>query len=215
MTVSVDDDDDGPEEINLDGLYAAKVTSNADPLFQYRVQFTIPNMVNDDLKGSPWARPGGMQGSGATSARGLIMVPKVDSQILIHFLERDLRHPVYYTSHPSVGGQLSHMKTPPRGGPVKPEDAWLLWGWEGERIAIQVDERAGNEYLRIIDKQESEPTGNAVRKALFEMDLVTGVTAVCGRNHVVIRSDGHMSFRAPGRMSFNDRVLDNNTTDLV
>lgn len=199
-----DEDDEVPEESSLDGLYSGFVMDNADPLFQYRVRVMVPHMFD---QGTAWARPG--SGFGGSDRRGMVMIPKVGANVLVSFVQGDQRHPVYHPDHHNSGGHLSHMKTPPRGGPVAPKDACLLWGWEGDRYAFQVDERAGNEYLRIIDKTEGE---NA-RKSLIEMDLKMGVTAVYARTQLrLFCEDGSVVIKGRS-VVINDRPVSNITTN--
>ncbi len=199
-----DEDEDALEETSLEGLYAGEVMDNADPLFQYRVRVKVSNMFDE---GTAWARPG--SGMGGWNQRGQIMIPPIGANVLVHFIQGDPRHPVYGPDHHNSGGQLSHMKNPPRGGAVAAKDAYRLWGWEGDRYAIQVDERPGNEYLRIIDKTEGE---NA-RKMLIEMDVKMGVTAVYARTQLrLFCEDGSVVIKGKS-VVINDRPVSNITTN--
>lgn len=204
--MATEDEDEDLEGGLFEGLYSGLVTDIADPEFRYRVRFTIPGMMEN---GSAWARMG--TPGGGWPQRGLVMVPPVGAMVDIHFLLGDPKHPVYYPTSPPAGGALSHIKNPPRGGAVAPADIHRLWGWEGERIAFQVDERPGNEYIRIIDKTEAEGS----RKQLVEMDLKMGVTALYARTQLRLYcEDGSVVLKGK-TIVFNNRTLDNVTKNQV
>ncbi len=197
------DDEDGegqPEK--YDGLYTGLVVDNADPLMSGRVKFTIPSMFEPS---SPWARMGNGLGAGP---RGFLMVPKIGDMVDVHFLMGDPKVPVYYAANMLQGGNLTHVLHPPSGYPaVAPQDSHLVWGIEGTRYAIQVDERPGFEYFRITDKLEA--------LNFFDMDGVKGITSIGAKSTIAFICRGGSIAMGALNMSFNGRPLDNTTIDPV
>lgn len=167
-------DKDG-EDGAFDMIYTGTVFSNADPERLYRVQVTVPGLIEPF---GEWARPSAMMGGGSMK-RGAFMIPKVGSLVEVYFQDGDPTMPLYYAGSPGTGEQLSHVINPPRGGAVAPADMYLLWGWEGERYALQVDERPGNEYFRILDKTMPEN--------FIELDGKTNVTTVSAQSFLNLR----------------------------
>jgi uncharacterized protein involved in type VI secretion and phage assembly len=71
-----------------DGLTIGLVTNNQDPDGMQRVKVTFPYMSDNDE--STWAR---LVLPGAGKARGLMIVPEVDDEVLVGFENGDIRRP--------------------------------------------------------------------------------------------------------------------------
>jgi Type VI secretion system/phage-baseplate injector OB domain len=197
-----DDDDDvgGGLGTTYDGLYTGFVVSNADPLRCGRVTVNIPSICNP----SGWARPGSMAGMGGPG-RGMWQLPKVGARVDVHFLMGDLKVPVWYPGQGGQGDLLTHQATPPRGGAVSAADMYKVWGWEGDRYAIQVDERPGNEYFKITDKMEPENN--------IEIDSLQGLVQMSAKTGLWLRCIGGAIVAQALSMTFNGRPLNNTTIE--
>ena len=153
----------------FDRIYSGTVYSNADPERRGRVQISIPGRI---MPFSDWADPSGRMPKGFS-------LPKVGDQVDVYFKDGDKQKPIWFGGSLATGELLSHISNPPRGGAVSPEQMYLLWGWEGERYAIQVDERPGNEYFRVLDKTMPEN--------FIELDGKTNVTTISAQSFLNLR----------------------------
>lgn len=124
---------DIPTPGRFPGTYLAQVVSVSDPTNQGRVQVKLLSFdaaPNQDA--AVWAR---VAVPFAGNNRGAFLIPDVDDEVLVSFVNGDPRFPIV------VGGLWNGRDTPPEQLPGSSVDRWTLVGKAGTRIAI-VEESA-------------------------------------------------------------------------
>lgn len=120
--------------------YLATVVSVKDPDNRTRVQVRLLNFDGVDGQDGPvWAR---VAVPFAGNNMGAFMLPNVDDEVLVTFLNGDPRLPII------VGGLWNGSATAPEqlGGSGDRVDRWTIVGKAGTRIAI-VEETSGQEKI--------------------------------------------------------------------
>jgi uncharacterized protein involved in type VI secretion and phage assembly len=163
----------------FDGCYLARVVSLDDPERLARVQVMLLSFADQQDHAEIWARVA-VPCAGAN--RGTFLLPDVNDEVLVSFINGDARLPVV------VGGLWNGGAEPPEqvgaGGHL---DRWTLVGREGTRIAI-VEERNGQPTISL-----STPGG--VR---FEITDAGGGRIECRGAGVTITVDsGGVSIQSP------------------
>ena len=130
---------DSPIEL-FSATYVAEVVSVQDPENLSRVQVRLPSFDGVADQDAPvWAR---VAVPFAGNKRGAFMLPNVDDEVLVSFINRDPRFPVV------VGGLWNGKDAPPEtlGGACDRIDRWTIVGKDGSRIAI-VEESPGQAVI--------------------------------------------------------------------
>jgi uncharacterized protein involved in type VI secretion and phage assembly len=110
------------------GTYLAQVVSVRDPGNQGRVQVRLLNFeATPNHDAAVWAR---VAVPFAGVNRGAFLIPDVDDEVLVCFVNGDSRFPIV------VGGLWNGRDTPPEQIPGANVDRWTLVGKAGTRIAI-------------------------------------------------------------------------------
>ncbi|MBE7384888.1 MAG: hypothetical protein F6J95_026175 [Leptolyngbya sp. SIO1E4] len=116
------------------GTYLAQVVSVSDPENQGRVQVKLLSFdaaPNQDA--AIWAR---VAVPFAGSNRGAFLIPDVEDEVLVSFVNGDSRFPIV------VGGLWNGRDRPPETLPGESVDRWTLVGKAGTRIAIVEESEA-------------------------------------------------------------------------
>jgi uncharacterized protein involved in type VI secretion and phage assembly len=154
-------------EIPLPGLfhaaYLAIVVEVKDPAgrAQVKVRLLACDGVSDQ-DGPIWAR---VAVPFAGSKRGAFLIPDVDDEVLVVFVNGDPRYPVV------VGGLWNGADKPPEtlGGDGSRVDRWTLVGKAGTRIAI-VEESSGTATIKL--STPSGVTGQLTDESGGKVELV-------------------------------------------
>ena len=122
----------------LSGSHIAVVVSVQDPMGIGRVQVRLQSADGVDGQDAPiWAR---VAVPFAGPNRGAFMLPDVDDEVLVTFLQGDSRYPIV------VGGMWNGNQSPPETIGGDRIDRWTIVGKAGTRIAI-VESGAGQEKI--------------------------------------------------------------------
>lgn len=122
-----------------------KVIDDDDPEGLHRVRVEIPGLIEK----SAWAFPVGTMGGGGPQ-RGIAIVPKVGSDVVVWFIGGDKDRPIYASAWWGKPASGSEMPTPIRDVPV--EDAKKIQAIEIDRLVISYDEREDRRLFSLEDK---------------------------------------------------------------
>lgn len=129
----------------LGGCFLAKVSSVDDPENLSRVQVRIFNA--DDVTGHDapiWAR---VAVPFAGGNRGAFLIPSVDDEVLVTFVNGDARYPII------IGSLWNGSQKAPEQLSGNSVDRWTFVGKNGTRIAI-VEESNGQETISLTTPQK-------------------------------------------------------------
>lgn len=133
----------------LHGTYLAVVVSVQDPLNQARVQIRLLNCDGPSAQDAPvWAR---VAVPFAGPDRGAFLIPDVDNEVLLTFVNGDPRFPIV------VGGLWNGGAAPPETLGGDRVDRWSFVGKYGSRVAI-VEESQGQSTIEISTPGEVKAT---------------------------------------------------------
>jgi uncharacterized protein involved in type VI secretion and phage assembly len=117
-----------PQPGLFNATYLARVVSVQDPEAIGRVQVRLLNFDGVEGQDGPvWAR---VAAPFAGDSYGAFMIPNVDDEVLVSFVNADPRMPVV------VGSLWNGAARPPEQLPGAAVDRWTLVGRDGTRIAI-------------------------------------------------------------------------------
>jgi uncharacterized protein involved in type VI secretion and phage assembly len=157
------------------GLITAVVTNNSDPKKLGRVKLKYPQLA-DDLE-SDWAA---LVAPGAGPATGLMLVPEVNDEVLVGFIQGDMNHPFV------LGGLWNGVDAPPE--PPKIAD-----GKVGNRILktrkghiFRLTDEAGQEKIELIDSKG---------KNLFEIDSANDSITLKAAKDITIEATGDITIK--------------------
>jgi hypothetical protein len=128
------------------GLYDGVVEDVADPQGLARIRVRVPGVLPG---GSAWAYPFGGPGAGA-GQRGLVDVPSVGSAVGVMFLGGDPEHPRWCGGNWGKPQGETEVPTPFKA--IAPADSDKVKAWETSRWLFTLDERKGQELMRLEDK---------------------------------------------------------------
>lgn len=187
MTEAFDDPD--PRHT---ALYEGVVIDNADPLRIGRVKLMVPGLIEP---ASDWAMPLASAGGGS-DALGLYFVPKVGAEVAVLFVQGDVDHPRYLIGPWGAPGGKSETPTALRA--LSPQDAVLVRVLQTDRWEVVLDDRPGNESVRIKDLQFDED--------VIEIDGVGHGITISGSAAIVLKSTGVVNVQAL-QILLNGRIV--------
>jgi uncharacterized protein involved in type VI secretion and phage assembly len=170
----------------LPGAYLAEVTSVEDPDSLGRVQLRLLHADGvADHDGPLWAR---VAAPFAGADRGAFFIPDVGDEVLVVFLQGDMRFPLV------IGGLWNGDAQPPEQLPGSRVDRWTITGKAGTRVAI-VEEQSGNERISFttpggVSGELTDESGGKI-----ELD-VHGTTITIDTTSVTIQASAEVKVEA-------------------
>lgn len=179
-----DEEEDAKYEF---GFWWGTVTNNTDPTNRGRVRIFIPGLNQTE---STWAEPCGMPGFGG-GKHGLWAVPKIDSMVVVGFIQGDIDSPFYLPGPPPTNEQPDN---------ATPDN--IVWQTDNFRLSFVENKDA--KKVRLETLVPSVPTAKQDQvRSVIEIDINTGPN---GKAHVIniiapsginIKSQGTINIDAP------------------
>jgi uncharacterized protein involved in type VI secretion and phage assembly len=159
----------------VNGLVTALVTNSKDPENLGRVKLTFPQL--SDQEESWWAP---VIGAGAGNARGFMVIPEVNDEVLVGFAYGDLNHP--YVLGGLWNGQDALPETPVSNSDV---DVRVFKTRSGH--VLRFTDKSGEEKIELIDKTQNN---------LFTIDSSSGDVTIKAAGNITIEAKMDMKFKA-------------------
>lgn len=180
-------DDGESEEPKVSGFWWGIIVNNNDPTGRARVKVQIPGL---NVTESTWAEAIGMPGGGGDK-HGVWAVPKINSTVVVTFIQGDVDHPIYFcgvapVDELSVGAEINN----------------IIYQTDSFRVSMLED--AGSKKLRLETVLPDIPEASQeLVRSVIEIDINAGSA---GKSHVIniiaptaitLKSKGTINIDAP------------------
>ena len=189
---------------HLGRAHLAKVKSVQDPDSLGRVQVLLYSCDGITDQDAPvWAR---VAVPFAGGDRGAFLLPDVDDEVLVVFVDGDQRFPIV------VGSLWNGRDAPPESLPGERVDRWTFTGKNGTRIGI-IEESEGTEQVVIHTPNNATITVDEAEGGVVTIDA-GGTTVTVGPSGVDVQTSGSVTMAATSMTVDADNVTFNSTMVL-
>jgi uncharacterized protein involved in type VI secretion and phage assembly len=174
--------------MNENGIVVGLVTDLNDPQKLGRVRVKFPHLDDEQ---SFWAR---LAAPMAGKERGFFIRPEVDDEVLVAFVQGDIRFPY-------IIGALwnSKDKPPPDDGKAK-ENNWRFFRSRSGHL-LKFNDTAGSESIELIDKDQKRKIIIDCAGAQIQIICDNGDVAIKAQGKVTIEANSEINLKAGGNMT--------------